>query len=146
MSDAIKLERTKTPGIYKRGGRYVAVYRDNTGKQRKAFGRTVKEARAKRDAERTDIERGEFRTTSKEPLEEYGRRWIKTYGGRTEKGIRSHTRDDYEHDLESDIYPFLGRLPIGQIEAKHLRELAERIRGRGVSAQTVRKKLAPLKA
>jgi hypothetical protein len=39
------LEKTTTPGIYKRGGRYVAVYRAN-GRQRKVFARTLKEARA----------------------------------------------------------------------------------------------------
>ena len=40
-----KLERTRTPGIYKRGGRYVVVRRDLSGRQRKLFARTLAEAR-----------------------------------------------------------------------------------------------------
>ena len=36
-----KLERTKTPGVYKRGNRYVVVVRDPSGKQRKHSAATL---------------------------------------------------------------------------------------------------------
>ena len=39
------LVKTTTPGIYKRGSRYVVRYRDPNGKQRKRFARTLAEAR-----------------------------------------------------------------------------------------------------
>jgi hypothetical protein len=42
---AAKLERTATPGIYKRGGRYCVVFRDPYGRQRKRAARTLAEAR-----------------------------------------------------------------------------------------------------
>jgi hypothetical protein len=41
---APKLEKTKTPGVYKRGGRYVVRYR-HRGEERKRFARTYAEAR-----------------------------------------------------------------------------------------------------
>jgi integrase len=44
VSDHVKLARTKTPGIYKRGSRYVVVWR-HRGKQHKSFHRTYEEAR-----------------------------------------------------------------------------------------------------
>ncbi len=41
-----RLEKTRTPGIYKRGGSYVVVYRDADGKQHKRSGaKTLAEAR-----------------------------------------------------------------------------------------------------
>ena len=43
-----KLEKTQTPGIYRRGGRYVVVFRDPQGRQRKRFARTLAEARGSR--------------------------------------------------------------------------------------------------
>lgn len=42
---APRLVKTKTPGIYKRGRRYVVVYRDSQGRQRKRFAQTLAEAR-----------------------------------------------------------------------------------------------------
>ena len=41
---AAKLVKTKTPGVYKRGDRYVVVWR-HRGKQHKAFYATYAEAR-----------------------------------------------------------------------------------------------------
>jgi hypothetical protein len=35
-----RLVKTGTPGIYKRGGRYVVRYRDPRGRDRKRFART----------------------------------------------------------------------------------------------------------
>jgi integrase len=145
QQDTLKLERTATPGIYKRGERYVVVFRDPQGKQRKAFARTLAEARDVKASMRADIARGEYRTTSKEQLEPYARRVITSYGGRTRRGIRDETRADYLKRLEQDTFPYLGSVSLGQIEARHLDELAGRIAKRGVAANTVRLQLAPLK-
>lgn len=40
-----KLEKTSVKGVYRRGGRYVVVYRDPSGRQRKRFCRMLSEAR-----------------------------------------------------------------------------------------------------
>ena len=61
---AAPLEKTKTPGIYKRGSRYVFSYRVD-GKQRWESCRTLEEARRAKAARQTDIGRGEFEERSK---------------------------------------------------------------------------------
>jgi len=55
---AARLEATRTPGIYKRGNRYVVVYR-HTGKQHKRFCHTYAEARSVKAQIKADIDRGE---------------------------------------------------------------------------------------
>ena len=45
MADAAPMERTRFPGVYKRGKRYVAVYLVD-GKQRRESAATLKEAKA----------------------------------------------------------------------------------------------------
>ena len=37
-------EKTKTPGVYKRGDRYTAIWRDNQGRQRSQSATTIGEA------------------------------------------------------------------------------------------------------
>ena len=55
-----RLVKTSTPGIYKRGGRYVVVYRDPEGKQRKRAARTLAEARELKATLTADVKRGEY--------------------------------------------------------------------------------------
>ena len=54
------LEKTKTSGVYKRGNRYVVVFRDSRGKQRKRSARTLVEARKLKASLTTDADRGEL--------------------------------------------------------------------------------------
>jgi hypothetical protein len=68
---AYTLEKTKTPGIFKRGSRYVFVYRAN-GKQKWESARTLEEARRKKSERVTDVGRGEFEARSRATLREYG--------------------------------------------------------------------------
>lgn len=56
--------RTEVPGVYRRGGRFVAVYRDAAGRQHKRFAGTLGEAASIKDeetgrvaADRTEIRR-----------------------------------------------------------------------------------------
>lgn len=103
---AAKMSTTATPGVYKRGGRYVVVYRVD-GKQRKEFAPTYDAARAlksKRDTERRD---GTFQAPAKLLFGEYARDWIDGYQGKG-RGFRERTRRDYRRDLERYIIPFLG--------------------------------------
>ncbi len=53
------LVKTKTPGIYKRGDRYVVVHRDPRGKQRKRFASTMAHARDLKASLTADVRRGE---------------------------------------------------------------------------------------
>ena len=53
---AATMEKTSTPGIYRRGGRYVVVYRDDTGRQRKESTRTLDEARRRKAKRITQVD------------------------------------------------------------------------------------------
>lgn len=102
---AAKLEKTRTPGVYKRGSRYVIVFRAN-GKQVWESYRTYDEARRAKSARQADVERGEFSARSRITLHEYSREWIKRYKGRGRRGFRDRTRDDYERMLEQYVLVF----------------------------------------
>src|SRR5947209_5238476 len=90
-----RLVKTATPGIYKRGTRYVVVFRDPAGQQRKRYARTLAEARDLKAALTADVKRGEYRTLSKITFAEYAAEWIESYTGRTSRGTRPETRADY---------------------------------------------------
>src|SRR6266540_3930118 len=80
-----KLVRTGTPGIYRRGNRYVVRYRTRQGKTKKEFAKTIAEARDLRAKHRLDRSRGE---ESRATFEDYATAWIESYQGRTSHGLR----------------------------------------------------------
>lgn len=148
---AAKLEKTKTPGIYKRGSRYVFSYRVN-GKQPWESCPTLEEARRAKSARVTDIGRGEFEQRSRVTLHEYLREWIDRYQGTGRRGFREETRSEYRGLLEkyalhyfpakaklSDITPsavagFVGWLCDGSAQAQlDHRIKVERARSAGKS-------------
>jgi integrase len=151
-----RLERVKNaPGIYRRGSRYVVVFRDPLGKQRKRAARTLAEARDLKATLTADVRRGEYRTLSKVTFAEYAPEWIRTYAGRTSRGVRDATRDDYRKRLGLDeegqptgdgAVAFFGRMPLSAIEPRDVKAYAERVAARGVAPNTVRLALAPVKA
>jgi integrase len=96
---AAKMVKTKTPGIWKRGSRYVFSYRV-AGKQRWESCRTLDEARLAKSARTVDIERGEFDGRSRVTLHEYALEWIDRYQGRGRRGFRENTRDEYRRLLD----------------------------------------------
>lgn len=95
---AAKMQKTRTPGIYKRGERYLFSYRVE-GKQRWESCRTLDEARRKKAARQTDLARGEFQEQSRITLHEYAREWIERYNGRGRRGFRENTRNEYRRVL-----------------------------------------------
>lgn len=96
---AAPLVKTKTPGIYKRGSRYVFSYRVG-GKQRWESCRTLEEARRAKAARQTDIGRGEFEERSRITLHEYLADWIGRYHGTGRRGFREETRSEYRGLLD----------------------------------------------
>src|SRR5213593_2145465 len=97
-----RLVRTKTPGIYKRGNRYIVRYRDPAGRERKRFARTLAEARDLKATETADVKRGEYRAMSRVTFAEYAASWLKTYSGRTQHGIRASTMVEYRRAIGFD--------------------------------------------
>src|SRR5262245_13765988 len=89
-----RLERTSTPGVFRRGGSYVVIYRDPSGRQRKRSARTLAEARDLKSALTTDVRRGEYREASRVTFADYWPSWIESYSGRTSRGFRETTRTE----------------------------------------------------
>lgn len=96
---AAPMQKTRTPGIYKRGERYVFAYRVQ-GKQHWESCRTLDEARRNKAARQTDLARGEFQEQSKITLHEYAREWVKRYQGTGRRGFREETRSEYRALLD----------------------------------------------
>jgi len=63
---AAKMEKTKTPGIFKRGSRYVVTFRDAAGGQRRESARTLDDARRLKAARTTAVATGEYQERSRE--------------------------------------------------------------------------------
>ena len=157
---AAKLEKTRTPGIFKRGSRYVFSYRAN-GKQRWESCRTLDEARRAKAARTTDIGRGEFEERSRITLHEYAREWIERYQGTGRRGFREETRTEYRALLDrfalryfprqtklteitpSQIASFIGWLCEQTKPAATKEDPKRRVR---LSDKTVRNALGPLTA
>src|SRR4051812_31841959 len=98
---AAPMVRTKTPGIFKRGRRYVVVYRDCSGRQRKEAAPTLDQARKLKAARTADVARGEFHPASHERFRDYAEPWVDRY-----QGIRPSTREDYRALLSGYAFPF----------------------------------------
>ena len=97
---AAKMVKTSTPGVFKRGTRYVFTYRDQAGAQRWGSARTLEEARRAKAATQTDVARGEFEQRSRVTLHEYLREWVERYQGTGRRGYREETRDEDRRLLE----------------------------------------------
>ncbi len=89
---AARMVRTKTPGVYKRGSRYVVVYYVE-GRQRKEAARTLEDARALKAKREAGVDSGEFHEHARATLYEYAREWAERYQGRGRRGVpRGHPR------------------------------------------------------
>jgi integrase len=141
-----RLVKTTTPGIYKRGGRYVLVFRDPHGRQCKRSARTLAEARDLKTALTADVKRGEYRALSKITFGEYATQWLDTYTGRTSRGIRPETLADYRNDLERVAVPFFGRSQLAAIEPRDIKRFAAELAAEGLRPGSVRNLLAPVRA
>ncbi len=117
---AAKMEKTRTPGVYKRGSRYVFAYRVD-GRQRWESCRTLDEARRAKAARATDIGRGEFEERSRITLQEYAREWIERYQGTGRRGFREETRSEYRGLLDKyALSHFPSQTKLTDITPRHI--------------------------
>jgi integrase len=136
--------KTKTPGVYKKGARYVVTYRDPQGTQRKRSCKTYSEARSLKSSLHADLSRGEYRATSKVAFSDYVPGFLDSYQGRTRRGIKPETLNEYRSDLSRAV-DFFGRQPLASIEPRHVKEYAAKLAKEGLAPNSVRLALAPLK-
>jgi Phage integrase family len=149
---AAKLEKTATPGIFRRhakgcarNGRcdcaYVIVWR-HRGRQHTETHRTFAEARAakgNRDA-------GDRRPVARVGFEDYFEKWIESYAGRTARGFAERSRVIYRGHLEQFALPRWGTWRLADLEPANVRELFAALRDDGVSPSTVKGLRAALSA
>jgi hypothetical protein len=90
----LPLERTSFPGVYRRGSRFVVVYRSN-GRQRKQAAATLAEARTVK-LERAAQARAERRGPT---LHAYALAWLDRYSGWGRDSVRENTRREYRRLL-----------------------------------------------
>lgn len=146
-----KLEKTTTPGIFRRhgsgcsGGRcgcpYVVVWR-HRGRQYKETFRTfaeAREAKGNRDA-------GERRPETRVRFGDYFDDWIESYAGRTARGFSETTRREYRRPIERYGVPKWATWRLAEIEAADVRELFGDMRRRGATSAAIKKLRAALSA
>ena len=92
---AAPMEKTRHPGIYKRGSRYVVVYKVD-GVQHKESARTLDAARRLKAARTADRDRGELGEQSRVKFRAYAEEWVERYQGNGRRGFTETTREDYE--------------------------------------------------
>lgn len=154
--------RTRHPGIFKRGSRYVVTYRHG-GKLRKETTRTLDEARQLK-AERTrQVHSGEFSAQSRVTFQEYAFQWVDRYNGRGGRnGFREGTREDYRSALNRWVFErvekgqvigyFGERVKVAEVSPRHISEFVSWLarqkgsRGELLSDSTIRNILNPVRA
>lgn len=140
------LVSTDTPGVYRRGGRYVAIYRDPAGRQRSKSARTIKEAKAIRATHAADVHRGEFREQSRVRFADYAREWIDSYQGRRGR-FRETTRQEYRRTLEQRAIPFFARHTLSSITPGDVRRYVLNLSANGaLSDSSIANAVKPLRA
>jgi integrase len=134
--------KTSTPGIYKRGSRYVVTWRHRGAQHKESF-RTMAEAREAQGSRR----KPESRTvTSRQWFEDYATAWLDSFTGRTARGIASTSLSDYKRSIEMYAIPFFRRYKLGDIEPPDIKRFAKSLSDGGLRTSSVRKNLVPLKS
>jgi integrase len=100
----LPLERTEVPGVYRRGSRFVVVYRAD-GRQCKQYADTFSEARViklKREGEARALRRGPT-------LHEFSLSWLDRYAGTGHDSVRENTRREYRRLLVNFALSYFDR-------------------------------------
>ena len=145
-----RLMRTDTPGIYRRGSRYVAITYDG-GERIKTTHDTKAEAcraRARRCLRPC--------TVGRERFEDYVERWLIEYRGRTAHGLAPSTREAYAWTMRVYVVPYFRGERIGDIGRADVKRFVDHLaalpplrsqkNATRLAGSTIRKILTPLKA
>ncbi len=138
---ATALQRTATPGVYRRGDSYVTTWR-RAGRQHKASFPTLAEAQKAKLAG----SRGERLSAPRLGFEQYALDWIETYRGRTRRGVARSTRADYRRSLELYAIPYFAGARMADIAPRDIRGYVDHLEVLGQAASSVRKNFAPVRA
>src|ERR671918_2616264 len=109
-----QLKRTRHPGIFEAGARYVVRYRDGSGRQRQRSCRTLEEA--KRFRAKVTLNPATATPRSGPTVAEYAEEWLGAL-----VGLRPGTAMEYRHDLGVYVLPRIGKVRIGALDARRIR-------------------------
>jgi integrase len=132
--------------VYRRGSRYAVIYRDRQGRQHQRSAASFAEARLLKASLAAPAGRGEYAPLSRVTLAEYLPEWLSTYAGRTSRGLRAQTKLEYQRDLERHALPFFANQRLAEIEPRDIKRLITSLIEQGLSRNSVRRRLAPLRA
>jgi integrase len=146
MADGRKLEKTKTPGIYRRhnlgcsgarqcGCPYVVRYRAQ-GVTRKRLFDTWELAREFKASLSGKVRP---RPLSAKTVAGYWRDWFPSYRGRTSRGLTSSTRGEYGGSFTRHIEPLpIARIKMRDVGPPEVRAWCEELERRGVSPRSIK--------
>lgn len=138
---AAKLEKTRHPGIYRRGSRYVVIW-THRGRQHKEAFRTLAEAREAKGRRQA----GEKRPVSRVGFADYFDGWIENYAGRTARGFSETTRPEYRRPIDAHALPRWKTWKLADVEPADVRDLFGAMRKDGKSTPAIKKLRAALSA
>ena len=138
---AAPMEKTRHPGIYKRGSRYVVVWR-HKGRQHKSFHPTLAEAREAKGQRQG----GDRRPVTRQSFEDYVHEWLDGYRGRTSRGLSNRTRNGYRSALVDRAVPFFRSYKLAEVEPPDVRRFIAQLEAEGLAPSSIRKEVAPLRA
>ncbi len=116
-----KLQKTRWPGIYRRGDRYAYEWTDAQGKRRRGSARTIEEARTAKSALEQDAGHGGGPDHARQTLAEYAREWVERYHGHGRRGFRENTRGEYRRDLNRYALAYFGeRVRVAELSPRHI--------------------------
>jgi hypothetical protein len=116
-----RLEKTRWPGIYRRGDKIVYEWTDAQGKRRRGTVRTIDEARAAKAEHEQDARHGGSPEDGRQTLHEYALEWVDRYHGRGRRGFRENTRGEYRRDLNRYALAYFGeRVRVAELTPRHV--------------------------
>ena len=155
--DKRRLEKTKTPGVFKRidgGGNivgYVTVIRV-AGKQRKRNAPTYDAARRIKRESETDRDRGEIQEPTTIAFLPFLDEWVKRYRGQGRRGFRENTRDEYRRLIDNYAHPyFSSKVKLVEVSTYQLSRFVDWLadedeQGKRLSDSTIANIVIPLRA
>jgi integrase len=149
MADAPKMVRTKTPGVYKQGKRYVSVFRDGEGRQRKERFRTYDQARRSKHDRESQVADGTYAPSRKTTFKDYASEWIEGYAGKRQE-VRARTKADYRRHLESYAFKYFKERKLSSISPRDIDNFVAWLRSeekqeRKLTSKTIERILVPLR-
>jgi hypothetical protein len=135
-------EKTREPGVYKRGGQYLVRWKYR-GESQKRFFATFSEAREFKRS----LSGAAKQPTTNHRVIDYYEGWIDSYRGRTARGLEDTTRDAYRRRFELHVRPFgMARQRLRDVTSRDVSDWFTELEKEGVRPPSIRKAKAALSA